>query len=141
MKNKFFIISILIGSVFIFASLTFLYAFNKSRTIKPVSSLKDVMLTRPLGDVVKGENPVTQRFIYLAYIAGFLDAAQLEGAKTGTTSSFLKHCEGMTVAEISNKMAELYQENSQWKNEKPAYILISIIPQLRKIKSSVDKEK
>jgi hypothetical protein len=109
-----------------------LFALMKTRVIKPVTSLDDVVLTRSLYDAVALDDITTQRFTFMAYIAGFLDALQLEEVNEAEIKQFLSDCEGMTLGQLAEMMLKFYKENPELKNTKPADFLTSIVPKLRK---------
>jgi len=109
-----------------------LYALVKSRVIKPVTSLNEVVLTKSLYNAVALDDETTQRFTFMAYVAGFLDALQLEEANEAEVKQFLQDCEGMTLGQISDMMFKFYRDNPEFRNEKPADFLTKIAPRLKK---------
>lgn len=128
MKIKVFIIFVL---MVILIGTQSLCAFIVTRTVKPIKSLEDIVLTKPLYDFVGTLDKGQQRLVYTAYIAGFLDAAQLEEANVLEMKDFLKKCEGMNLGGLSDVMMKFYEDNPQWRDQKPANILIKITPRLR----------
>jgi hypothetical protein len=132
MNIKFAVIIVLVGFLLIAGALSLLYAFVQTRVVKPVASIEEVVLTRPLYGIISSENKETQRLVYTAYVAGFLDAIQLEEAKVEAAHEFLKDCEGMTLGQLRDEMILFYYENPQWRDQRPANILINIIPRLKK---------
>ena len=68
----------------------------------------------------------------MAYIAGFLDAVQMEEANVPEVKNFLNECQGMTLGDLTTAMLKFYQENPLWRETSPATILTVVIPRLRK---------
>lgn len=137
MKSRFCILFVLI--VLLIGSGT-LFALVTTRAVKPVKTLEDIVLTKPLYDVVGTLDKGQQRLVYTAYIAGFLDATQLQEANVTEAKEFSQNCEGMTLGALSDVMMKFYEDNPQWRDQRPANILIKIAPRLRKGLPPLTKE-
>ena len=131
---------IVLALIAVLAGTGTLFALVKTRVIKPVTSLDDIVLTRSLYDAVALDDMTTQKFTFMAYIAGFLDALQLEEVNETEIKQFLIDCEGMTLGQLSEMMLKFYKENPELRNTKPADFLIGIVPKLRKGLSLVPAE-
>jgi hypothetical protein len=130
MKIKFFVILILIGFVTICGTMK-LYAFIIGRTVKPVQDFKDVVLTKPLYDMIGQLDEGAKKLVYTAYVAGFLDALQLEEVGAVAIKEFSQKCEGMTLGQLTDTISKFYEENPDLRNVRPADILINWIPRLK----------
>jgi len=138
MKIKFIILGVVIMLLALIGSL---FALNPRRSVKVVNDVKDVVLTRSLYKVTASQDEEAQRLTYMTYIAGFLDAIQLEEINAEGAKQFLKNCEGMTLGQLTDMMFKFYEQNPDLREKKPANILTEVIPQLRKIISPLSTEK
>jgi len=142
MKLKFRIIFMIIMLIGILNGV--LFALDKTRFIKPVTNEKDIIITHSLYDAVAALDSTTERLTHMAYIAGFLDAVQMEEANMPEVKNFLNECQGMTLGDLTSAMLKFYQENPDWRKTSPAKILTVVIPRMRKGLEpfpSSDKEK
>ncbi|MDD5691622.1 MAG: hypothetical protein PHP10_00380 [Candidatus Omnitrophica bacterium] len=109
-----------------------LFALDRSRKIEPVTDDLHLVLTKSLYNQTQGMDEATRRMIYVAYIAGFVDAMQLETTDTGAAKKFLDDCQGMTLGDLIDMMIKFKDENSQFRNVSPAVALTVVIPRLKK---------
>jgi len=79
--------------------------------------------------------------IGISYVAGFLDAMQIEWADDGAAKKFLDDCKGLTLGQLVDAMTKFYQENPKWRDIEPAKILTVIIPRLQQGLTPVPSEK
>ena len=119
----FLFIVVLTGTVF---------ALDRSRKIEPVKDNLHLVLTKSLFDQTRGMDETVRRMIYVSYIAGFVDAMQLESTDAGSAKRFLDDCQGMTLGDLIDMMIKFKNENSQFRNLSPAVSLTVVIPRLRK---------
>lgn len=68
----------------------------------------------------------------LAYVQGFWDAITLMDAKAKALPQLSAQYDGMTVTQVVATMDKFYRENPQWRDYKPAVVLVTIIPRMRK---------
>ena len=101
-----------------------LLALRYNRIVKPVKSSGDVVLTTTLYGIGSSDK-ITQRLIYVCYVAGFLDAIQMQEVDPKTCSKFLKYYNGKTMGQIVKAIDEFYKENPEYRKEKPAEILLN----------------
>ncbi len=127
MKIKFLIICL-----FIVLLTGTLFALDMHRKIHPVIENIDLVLTRSLYTQTLGMDKPTQRLVYVSYLAGFLDAAQMECVNPGTAKQFIADCEGLTLQNLMDMMIEFKDETPQWRNISPAVTLTVAIPRIRK---------
>jgi hypothetical protein len=109
-----------------------LFALDKSRVIKPIVNEKDAIFTKSLYNVLAPFDTTTQRLTHMAYIAGFLDAVQMEQTNMPEVKNFLSECQGMSLGDLTTAMLKFYQENPQWRETGPSIILTVVIPRLKK---------
>lgn len=109
-----------------------LFALDRSRKIEPVKDDLHLVLTKSLFDQTRGMDETARRMIYVSYIAGFVDAMQLESADPGSAKRFLDDCQGMTLGDLIDMMIKFKDENSQFRSISPAVSLTVVIPRLKK---------
>jgi len=127
MKRKF-----LATFLFIIILTGSLFALDRGRKIEPVKDDLHLVLTKSLFDQTRGMDEATRRMIYVAYIAGFVDAMQLESTDPGAAKKFIDDCQGMTLGDLIDMMIKFKDENSQFRSISPAISLTVVIPRLRK---------
>ncbi len=91
-----------------------------------------MVLTKSLYNQTRGMDEATRRMIYVAYIAGFVDAMQLESTDDGAAKQFLNDCQYMTLGDLIDMMIKFKDENSQFRDVSPAIALTVVIPRLKK---------
>ncbi len=127
MKIKFLIIILCI----IFLTGT-LFALDMNRKIHPVIEDIDMVLTKSLYSQTYGMDRPTQQLVYVCYLAGFLDAMQMECVHTGIAKQFIADCEGLSLKDLMDIMIKFKDENPQWREVSPATTLTVAVPRLRK---------
>lgn len=109
-----------------------LFALDRNRKIEPVKDNIHMVLTKSLYNQTRGMDEGTKRTIYVAYIAGFVDAMQLESADDGAAKRFLNDCKDMTLGDLIDMMIKFKDENSQFRDVSPAVALTVVVPRLKK---------
>ncbi len=109
-----------------------LFALDMKRKIHPVIEDVDLVLTKSLYAQTSGMDKPTQQLVYVSYLAGFLDAVQLECVKPGTAKQFIDDCKGLTLEDLMNMMLKFKDEHPQWRPVSPATTLTVAVPRLRK---------
>jgi hypothetical protein len=127
MKIKFLVI--LLSILFLTGTL---FALDMHRKIHPVIDDIDLVLTKSLYNQTSGMDKPTQQLVYVSYLAGFLDAEQLECVKPGTAKQFITDCQGLTLEDLMNTMLKFKDEHPQWRAVSPATTLTVAVPRLRK---------
>lgn len=67
----------------------------------------------------------------LAYVQGFWDAITLMDAKAQAIPQLSKQYDGMTIDQVVATMDKFYHDNPQWRDYKPAFVLVAILPRIR----------
>ena len=127
MKTKF-----LVTFLFIVLLTGNLFALDRKRKIEPVKDNIHMVLTKSLYNQTLGMDESTKRLIYLSYIAGFVDAMQLESSDDGAAKKFLYDCQGLTLGDLIDTMIKFKDENSQFRDVSPAIALTVVVPRLKK---------
>lgn len=126
MKSRLLLI---LGLIIIISAKAF--ALDENRKVGPIDGKAEIALTKSLFSITDGLDRATQNLVYTSYIAGFLDAAQLEEAGATSIKEFLARCEGLNLGKLTETMSKFYLENPQWRNTKPAEILTVVAPRLK----------
>lgn len=126
MKTKFLVIILCI----LFLTGT-LFALDMQRKIHPVIEDIDLVLTKSLYTQTAGMDKPIQELVYVSYLAGFLDAMQLECVHTGIAKQFIADCEGLTLQNLMDMMIKFKDENPKWRNVSPATMLTVAVPRIR----------
>lgn len=119
----------ILGFIIILAAEAF--ALDETRKVMPIDNTEQMTLTKSLFSITDGLDRATQRLVYTSYIAGFLDAAQLEEAGVTSIKEFLSRCEGLNLGKLTETMSKFYLENPQWRNTRPSEILTVVAPRLK----------
>jgi len=127
MKIKF-----LIAFLFIVLLTGNLFALDRKRKIEPVKDELHMVLTKNLYNQTLGMEESTKRLIYVSYIAGFVDAMQVESADDGAARKFLQDCKGLTLGDLIDTMLRFKDENPEFRDVKPAVVLTVVVPRLKK---------
>jgi hypothetical protein len=126
MKIKFLIIILCI--VFLTGTL---FALDMQRKIHPVIEDIDLILTKSLYNQTYGMDRPTQQLVYVCYLAGFLDAMQLECVHAGIAKQFITDCQGLSLQNLMDMMIKFKDEHPQWRNVSPATMLTVAVPRIR----------
>jgi len=125
-------IKLLATFLFIIVLTGTLFALDRNRKIEPVKNNIHMVLTKSMYNQTRGMDEATRRMIYVAYISGFVDAAQLESADDGAAKKFLNDCQDMTLGDLIDMMIKFKDENSQFRDVSPAITLTVVIPRMKK---------
>jgi hypothetical protein len=121
--------------IFVLAAIVFTFATDAAaqRTIKPVPTPKDLLLTPATVWITATKLPEPQgAMVHSSYVAGFFDAValfELNSSKMGGVSAAL---EGMDFAQVIDSVTKFYRENPQWRDWHPALVITAVLPRIRK---------
>lgn len=118
--------------LFLLLAMGSLYAFNLARIVKPITTEKDIVLTRSLYAVSAAMERSESRLLYVAYVAGFLDAIQLAALDKDVSARFIQEYEGKNVGQISSALESYYAEHEESRYTPAATVLMTLIPTVKK---------
>jgi len=108
------------------------FALDRSRKIVPVTDNVHTVLTKSLYNQTLNMDEASRRLVYVSYVAGFIDAMDLNAVDNTVAKKFLEDCNGLSLGELIDMSITFKNENSRWRDVKPAVVLTVIIPRLRK---------
>ncbi len=109
---------------------TGVFALDASREINPVKSNKDLILTKSFYLTASSLDQSTNRLVYIAYVAGFLDAVQLEEINDPYIKKFLVECDDLNLGQLTDILRNFYDKHPQGRDIKPSEVLTVLAPKI-----------
>lgn len=109
-----------------------LFALDKKRRIGVPSDPGHIPLTKSLYDQTSAMDKASRKLVYISYVAGFVDAMEMNYVDSETAKRFIKDCENLTLGDLIDGMLDFKEENFQWRGIVPAEMLTVVIPRLKK---------
>jgi len=126
-------IKLLITFLFIVILTGTLFALDRNRKIEPITDVHlNLTLTKSLYNQTIDMDSPSKKLVYVSYVAGFVDAMQLNSFDNGVAKKFLEDCSGLTLGDLIDMSINFKDENYQWRSVKPAVVLTVVIPRLKK---------
>ena len=135
MKQK-----LLITFLFVLLLTGTLFALDRKRKIGSSSDLGNVVLTKSLYNQTLGMDPASRRLVYVSYVAGFVDAMEMNNVDSQVAKRFVEDCKDFTLGDLIDAMLSFKEDNLQWRDIVPAEMLTVVIPRLKKGLSPFPKE-
>jgi hypothetical protein len=135
MKTK-----LLITFLFILLLTGTLFALDRNRKIAPVKGNVHAVLTKSLYNQTLTMDARAKRLVYISYIAGFVDAMEMNSINNQVAKKFIQDCSGLTLGNLIDLMTDPKDDGCQWRNVSPAVALTVVIPRLRKGLSPLPEE-
>jgi hypothetical protein len=107
-----------------------LFALDRNRKIEPVVNAHPV-LTKSLYNLTIDMEPTSRRLVYVSYVAGFVDAMQLNSIDNGVAKKFLEECQDLTLGDLIDMSVSFKQDNAQWRDIPPAVVMTVVIPRIK----------
>ncbi|GEM_PF-1982739 len=124
-------LKLLIIFLFILLFTGTLFALDRSRKILPVTDANPV-LTKSLYNATLDMDAASRKLVYISYVAGFVDAMQLNSMDNGVAKKFLSEDQGLTLGDLIDMSISFKDKFAQYRDVPPAVVLTEVIPRLRK---------
>ena len=124
-------IKLLISFLFIVILTGTLFALDRNRKIEPVINAHPI-LTKSLYNQTLDMDLATRKLVYVSYIAGFVDAMQLNSIDNEVAKKFLEDCKDLTLGDLIDMSISFKEQNYLLRDLKPAVVLTVVIPRLKK---------
>jgi hypothetical protein len=108
-----------------------LFALDRGRRIVPITDANPV-LTKSLYNATMNMDPASRRLVYISYVAGFVDAMQLNSMDNASAKKFLDDDQGLTLGDLIDMSISFKDKYEQYRDVPPAIVMTEVIPRLRK---------
>jgi hypothetical protein len=124
-------LKLLLIFLFILISTGTLFALDRSRKIAPVTDT-NLVLTKSLYNATINMDTASRKLVYISYVAGFVDAMQLNSMDNGVAKKFLDENQGLTLGDLIDMSISFKEKYSEYLDVPPAVVLTVVIPRIRK---------
>ena len=125
-------LKLLITFLFIVFLTGTLFALDRNRKIIPVIDNVGVVLTKSLYNQTINMDSASKKLVYVSYVAGFVDAMDLNAIDNTVAKKFLEDCNGLTLGNLIDMSITFKDDHAQYRDVPPAVVLTVVIPRLRK---------